>query len=204
MNGILANASQALMSWWTCSLLFYGSDRGRSGLIGQIIAELVVWKYGLPMAINFTRLSQAQVWSWTPAALLNNVRWQKTLQARCSGASPFIHEVLIAAAATASLFIRAPHVFMFYTSCRFSLPSFTPPPQQPRSACLISVLSLQFTSFVCFRLFPSVSSFVSMEPHIWLCFSVQSRMEATARSLFFQFPLCCSSMGALQFLSSFL
>lgn len=158
MNGIYRTHLRHLWAGEHVRFFFHGSDQGRSGLIRQIIAELVVWKYGLPMAINFTRLSQVQVCSWTPAALLNNVRWQKTLQARCSGASPFTHEVLIAAAATASLFIRTPHVFMFYTPRRLSLPSFTPPPQQ-RVPDFRAVPSVH-VFFVCFRLFSSMSSFV--------------------------------------------
>lgn len=85
------------------------------------------------MAVNFTRPSRAQVW----AGLLQHCWIMHDDRRLCRRAAPahrpLIHEVLIAAAATASLFIQAPHVFMFYTPCRLSLPSFTPPPS-PHSA----------------------------------------------------------------------
>lgn len=115
------------------------------------------------MAINFTRPSWAQVWAGLLQHCVNNARRQKTLQARCSGTSPLIHGVLIAAAAAASLLIRAPHVFMFYIPGRSSLPSFTSPPS-PRSAVV------RISAFPCCPFSSRLSSaFACFLPclHLW-------------------------------------
>lgn len=66
-----------------------------------------------PPAEQFISLSSTRT-----ALLLNNARWRKTLEARCSDAQLCIHEEPIAAAA--KLFIRPIRVFMFYTPCRIS------------------------------------------------------------------------------------
>lgn len=65
-----------------------------------------------PPAEQFISLSS------TCTALLNNAQWRKTPKARCSDAQLCIYEGLITA--TAPLFIRPLHVFMFYTPCRKS------------------------------------------------------------------------------------
>ena len=151
-----------------------------------------------PPAEQFISLSSTRT-----ALLLNNARWRKTLEARCSDAQPCIHEEPIAAAAI--LFIQPLRVFMFYTPCRISRRLS----RQWLSLRVTAAPSLQWimAHFCSLRVFPCLfapickfllrggwftSSFVRMKRHI--CQSLRGKLEVTALCLLFHFSLQCHTV----------